>query len=114
MLFVPSRLTNDYSASAPEMISISSLVICAWRGAVIFHGQAIDHVAGVAGGVVHRAHARALLGGRVLEQRLEDLHGDVERQEIGQDLGLVGLVFVDGAAKRSLGVRWYRRGSWRG
>ncbi len=85
------------------MISISSLVICAWRGAVIFHGQAIDHVAGVAGGVVHRRHLRAVERGSVLEQRFEDLHGDVERQKIGQDLGLVGLVFVDGAAKGSLG-----------
>src|SRR5215204_2887545 len=31
-----------------------------------------DHVARVAGGVVHGAHARALLGGGVLEKRAED------------------------------------------
>ena len=42
------------SASAPEMISISSLVICAWRRAVVVERQPVDHVAGVARRVVHR------------------------------------------------------------
>ena len=83
MLFVPSRLTNDYTASAPEMISISSLVIMRLAGAVIFQRQPIDHVAGIAGGVVHRRHLRAVERRTVLEQRLEDLHSDVERQELG-------------------------------
>ena len=41
----------------------------------------LDHLAGVARGVVHGAHPRALLGRGVLEQRPEDLHGDVARQQ---------------------------------
>ena len=75
--------------------------------------QAVDHVAGIAGGVVHGAHARALLRCRVLEQRLEDLHGDVERQKLGEDVGLVRLVFIDRAAERGLlrgrlGREWWQ------
>ena len=43
---------------------------------------------------------------------LEDLGGDVERQKLGQDFGLVWLVFVDRAAKVVLdgAERW---GWWR-
>src|SRR5262245_6449236 len=67
--------------------------------AVVAQGQLVDHLAGVAGGAVHGAHARALLGGGVLEQAAEDLSGDVARQEIVQDLALVGLVLVDGAGR---------------
>src|SRR5713101_2913608 len=77
--------------------------------AVVAHGLPFDHVAGVAGGIVHRRHARALLGGRVLQQRPEHLHGDVERQELGQDVFLVGFVFVDRAA----GVASLLRGKYR-
>src|SRR5712691_4824612 len=67
--------------------------------AVVGHRLPLDHVAGVAGGVVHRRHARALLGGGILQQRAEHLHGDVERQELGEDVLLVRLVFVDGTAR---------------
>ncbi len=57
-----------------------------------------DHVAGVAGGIVHRAHAGALLGGGVLQQRAEDLHGDIARQQVGENVDLVGLVLIGRAA----------------
>src|SRR3984893_12079390 len=40
---------------------------------VIVESEPIDHVAGVAGSVVHRGHACTLLAGRVLEQRRENL-----------------------------------------
>ena len=41
--------------------------------AVVAHRQLVDHLAGVAGGAVHGAHACALLGGGVLQQPAEDL-----------------------------------------
>src|SRR3546814_10532214 len=61
--------------------------------------RSIDHVAGVACRIVHRGHARAMLARRVLQQRLEDLHGDVGRQQRGEDLLLAGLVLIDGAVE---------------
>ena len=67
--------------------------------AVVLDRQLVDHVAGIARGIVHGAHPRALFGGRVFEQRPEDLHRDVARQEIGEDLALVRLVVIDGAAE---------------
>src|SRR3954454_15074398 len=54
-------------------------------GAVVLDGQAVDHVAGVAGGVVHRRHPAALLRRGVLEQRAEYLDGDVAGEELAQD-----------------------------
>src|SRR3546814_16248377 len=66
---------------------------------LVDQGQAIDHVAGVACRIVHRGHARAMLARRVLQQRLEDLHGDVGRQQRGEDLLLAGLVLIDGAVE---------------
>src|SRR5918911_460067 len=36
--------------------------------AVVAHREPVDHIARVAGRAVHRAHARALLGGGILEQ----------------------------------------------
>src|SRR3954453_10797241 len=53
--------------------------------AVVELRLALDHVAGVAGGVVHGAHAGALLGGRVLEKRAKDLDREVARQEAFED-----------------------------
>src|SRR4051812_3146874 len=50
-------------------------------GAVVELRLALDHVTGVAGRVVHGAHARALFGGRILEERPEDLDREVARQE---------------------------------
>ncbi len=51
-----SRMASIRRQTAPEMISISSLVICAWRVRFIWMVRAVDHVAGVARGVVHRGH----------------------------------------------------------
>src|SRR4029078_12123109 len=56
--------------------------------AIISERQAPDHVAGIARGVVHGAHALALLRRCVLEQRAEGLRGDFERQKIGEDICL--------------------------
>ena len=67
--------------------------------AVIGQRQVVDHVAGVARRIVHGAHLRAVERRGVLEQRLEDLDRDVARQQLGEDLLLVRLVFVDRAAE---------------
>src|SRR5690349_20056299 len=48
--------------------------------AVVRDGLLADHFAGVAGGVVHRRHARALLGCSVFQDRAEHLHRDVAGQ----------------------------------
>ena len=72
--------------------------------AVVAQRQRVDDVAGVARRRIHRRHARALLGRLVLEQRAEDLHRDIARQQIGQDLCFVRLVFV-GAALEVGGLR---------
>ena len=56
-----------------------------------------NHLARVAGGVVHRRHLRAVERGCILQKRAKDLHGDVARQKVDQDLLLIRLVFVDHA-----------------
>src|SRR3954452_12382385 len=69
-------------------------------------GQAIDHLAGVAGGRVHGRHARAVLRGRRFQQRPPDLDLDVFGEDLVVDLPrprLVqvverGLVRLDGLA----------------
>ncbi len=81
------------------MISISSLVIAAWRVRLILDGEPVDHVAGVAGGIVHRGHPAALLRRGIFQQRAENLNGDVARQQGGQDLVLVRLIFDRGARR---------------
>src|ERR1700730_430988 len=63
-------------------------------GAVVDQGLLADHVAGVAGGVVHRAHLRAVERGVVFQQRAADLHREIARQQAGQDLVFFRLVFV--------------------
>src|ERR1700687_5290214 len=63
-------------------------------GPVVDQGLLADHVAGVAGGVVHRAHLRAVERGVVFEKRSEDLYREVARQQPGQDLVFLRLVFV--------------------
>src|SRR6202140_215334 len=63
-------------------------------GPVVDQGLLADHVAGVAGRVVHRAHLRAVERGIVFEKRSEDLYREVARQQPGQDLVFLRLVFV--------------------
>src|SRR5215469_4878957 len=53
---------------------------------VVVEGKPVDHLAGVAGGVVHGGHARPLLTRRILEQRSVDLDRDVFWQQFGKDL----------------------------
>src|SRR5689334_4658294 len=60
--------------------------------AVVRDGQAIDHVAGVAGRAVHRGHAGALFARRILQQRAEHLHADIARQQLFEDRILFRLV----------------------
>src|SRR5882724_2911025 len=64
-------------------------------GAVVGQGLLADHLAGIAGGVVHGAHLRAIERCSVLEQRAEDLHRDVARQELCENLFFVRLILVD-------------------
>src|SRR5688572_20850799 len=67
--------------------------------AVVLQCEPVDHFARVAGRRIHRGHARALLGRGVLEQRAENLHGYVARQQLGEDLGFVRLVIVHRACR---------------
>ena len=60
-----------FRASAPETISISSVVIAAWRARFIDRVRRSIISDGVAGGVVHRGHPRAELARDRLEQRLQ-------------------------------------------
>src|SRR6202042_174247 len=78
-------------------------------GAVVGQGPFADHVAGIAGGVVHRGHLRTVEGGGILHQRTEDLHRDVAGQKIGENVLFVGLVFVDGAAVVTCAFGKHRR-----
>src|SRR5918999_240120 len=66
--------------------------------AVVGERLLADHFTGVAGGVVHGAHLRAVERGAVFEQRAENLHREVARQELVEDFLLVGLVFVAGGS----------------
>src|SRR4029077_9707336 len=61
-------------------------------GAVVGERLLADHFAGIAGGIVHRAHARALLGGGVFQERAEHLHRQIARQEIGENFFFLRLV----------------------
>src|SRR5256885_1721532 len=64
--------------------------------AVVDQRLLADHVAGVAGGVVHRGHLRAVERGVVLQQSTEDLHREIARQEAGADLLLFPLFLIMG------------------
>src|SRR3954469_17037359 len=57
-----------------------------------------DHFTGVAGGIIHRTHLRAVERGGILQQRTKHLDAEVTRQELGQDLFFLGLEFVSGTA----------------
>src|SRR6185312_740183 len=72
--------------------------------AVVRGVEPVDHLAGVARGVVHRRHARTLLTRAVLQQRGEDLHREIARQQITQDLGFLWLELVDRAGSRAHGL----------
>ena len=65
--------------------------------AVVSERLLADHLAGIARGIVHRAHARALLGGGVFQKRAEHLHRQIARQKLGEDFVLFRLVFVGGS-----------------
>src|SRR6478752_2004064 len=61
-------------------------------GSVVDLGLLADHFAGVAGGVVHRAHLRAIERSVVFQQRAEDLDREVTRQQAGEKLVLLRLI----------------------
>ena len=61
--------------------------------AVVLDRQAVDHVTGVAGRIVHRGHLRAVEAGLIFEQGAVDLDRDVARQKVGEDFLLVRLIF---------------------
>src|SRR5579862_2575180 len=73
-------------------------------GAVVFERLLADHLAGVAGGVVHRRHLRAVERRGVLDQRAENLHREVARQKLLEDILFVRLELVDRAAQSRGGV----------
>src|SRR5260221_12539398 len=77
--------------------------------AVVGDGLLADHVARVAGGVVHRAHARALFGGGVFQQRAEDLGRDIAGQKFRENVFFLGLIFVNRATAAFLVVGKNRR-----
>src|SRR6266446_1100401 len=70
--------------------------------AVVVEGEAIDHLSGIAGRIVHRRHPRTLLARRVFEQCRVDLHRQVLRQQLSEDFLLGGLEFVDRTRQRDL------------
>src|SRR4051795_11764645 len=65
-------------------------------GSVVDLGLLADHFAGVAGGVVHRAHLRAVERRVVFQQRAEHLHREIARQQPGEDFIFLRLVFIGG------------------
>src|ERR1051326_2213177 len=73
-------------------------------GAVVGERLAADHVAGIAGGIVHRRHLRAVERGGVLQERAEDLHRDIARQQRVQDVLGLGLELVSRATERRAGI----------
>ena len=99
------QLTCCQSASAPEMISISSLVIMRLTGAVVDHRLLADHVAGVAGGVVHRAHLRAVHEAVFSSSARKICTAMLRGSSSVEDLVLVRLVFV---GRRRAGIRGRR------
>src|SRR5882762_8572205 len=70
--------------------------------AVVNQSLLADHVAGIARRVVHGAHLRAVERCVVLKQRAEDLHREIGRQQLGEDLVLFRFVFVEYRRTRGL------------
>src|SRR5580658_9434774 len=85
-------------------------------GAVVFERLLADHLAGVARGVVHRRHLRAVERRRVLDERAENLHRKIARQKLLEDILLVGLELVDRATQscRGIGLEHRRKDLLRG
>src|ERR1700722_10485666 len=61
-------------------------------GSIVDQGLLANHVAGIAGGIVHRAHLRAVERGVVFQQRAEDLDCQIARQQAGQNLVFFRLI----------------------
>src|SRR5580698_8310055 len=78
-------------------------------GAVVGERLLADHLAGVAGGVIHRRHLRAVERRRVLDERAENLHREIARQKLLEDILFVGLELVDCAAKSFRGIGFEHR-----
>src|SRR3954454_24159913 len=83
-------------------------------GAVVAECQPVDHLAGVARCIVHRGHSRALLAGRVFQQRSIELYREIVRQQFSEDFLLARLEFVDRAADRLYRAFRAGRRGWRG
>src|SRR5262245_32934632 len=62
---------------------------------IVAQRQFVDHIASIAGGAVHGAHARALFGGGILQKAAEYLAGDIARQQLAQDFIFARLVLVN-------------------
>ena len=67
-------------------------------GTVHLDGEGVDHVAGIAGGIVHRRHLGGEEAGLVFQQRGQQLHRDILRQQLCQDGVFVRLVIIESAA----------------
>src|ERR1700756_4374364 len=79
--------------------------------AVVVQRQALDHVARVAGCVVHGGHTRTMLAGGAFQQRAIHRNGERLWEEAREDGLLVGLELVGGTAKVDcLAFRGRRRG----
>src|ERR1700733_3185875 len=63
-------------------------------GSIVDQGLLANHVAGVAGGIVHCAHLCAVERGVVFQQRAEDLDRQIAREQAGQNLVFFRLIFV--------------------
>src|SRR6202451_1734995 len=72
--------------------------------AVVSERLLADHLAGVAGGVVHRRHLRAVERRRILDERAENLHREIARQKLLEDILFVRLDLIDRAAKSFGGI----------
>src|ERR1700691_1493684 len=61
--------------------------------------QRLDHIAGIAGGCIHRGHASGVLGGHRLQERMKNLDRDVLRQNSLKQL--LGRLLVDIVDRRT-------------
>ena len=73
--------------------------------AVIFDGQLVDELAGVARGIVHGGHRCALFARRIFKERAEELDRKVARQQFGEDFLFVRLIIDSGIAAPFFALR---------